>query len=134
MSATATGPLCATPSNSRAPGATIRSVHLESPEEKSEMSEIKAFTNMTIARAHQAELHRAAANARMARAGQPVEDQEERQPSPKLSPRRLVTAFVTVILALTVAAGVALAQPSSPSHSNNYDPGCQPSRTHTTAC
>jgi hypothetical protein len=98
------------------------------------MSEIKAFTNMTIAHAHQAELHRAAANARLAHAGRPIEEQEDVRRSPMLSPRRLVTALVTIILALTVAAGVALAQPSSPSHASNYDPGCQPSRTHTTAC
>jgi hypothetical protein len=99
------------------------------------MSEIKAYTNMNLARAHQADLHRAAREARLARAVQHTGDEEApRAASRKLSPRRVATAFVTIVLGLTVAAGVALAQPSSSSSSSNYDPGCQPSRTHTTAC
>jgi hypothetical protein len=99
------------------------------------MSEIKAYTNMNLARAHQADLHKHAHEARLARTARHTDDQEApRVASRKLSPRRVATAFVTIVLGLTVAAGVALAQPASPGGSSNYDPGCQPSRTHTTTC
>ena len=99
------------------------------------MSEIKAYTNMALSRAHQADLHRAAREARLARSARHDVDEEPRAAAPrKLSPRRLATALVAVVLGLSVAAGVALAQPSNPSGTRIYDPGCQPSRAHVTAC